>query len=405
MPRPATLRLASLLSVSALLSAQAAAAPVRVEFWHAMTGVKDTVAGYARDFNKSQNRYEVVPVAQGNYRELLPKLQSALKAGNAPALVQLEFTQFPALAAAGQLADLSRAVDALPDATRNDFYPAVWRAGELGGKTYGLPWNVSVPVLMYNAGLLKKAGVTFPNTWAGLEEASRKLATGGRRPLVVAADAWTFEANVLSRGGQLVSGTQPALNAPDAVEALTQLSRMAQAGHAQPRSLNEATRAAFDFARGQNVFVLASVANWTDARRLPFFSLGVAPFPCEKPGACTVPLGGGTLAVPRTSSAQEQAGAVAFWNYLTEPARLANWVSTTAYAPPRRSVTPLLESWYAKNPQLRAAHAQMSRAVPRPTTPAYAEWITLLEDAILDSVTGKQGARAALDDAQRRASR
>ncbi|ACO45201.2 ABC transporter substrate-binding protein [Deinococcus deserti] len=405
MRRALSFRIASMLSISVLLHAQASAAPVRVEFWHAMTGVKDTVAGYARDFNKSQSRYEVVPVAQGNYRELLPKLQAALKTGNAPALVQLELTQFPALAAAGQLADLSPAVDTLPAATRSDFYPAVWRAGELGGKTYGLPWNVSVPVLMYNAGLLKKSGVSFANTWAGLEEASRKLATGGRRPLVAAADAWTFEANVLSRGGQLVNGTQPALNGPDAVEALTQLARMAQAGHAQPRSLNEATRAAFDFARGQNVFVLASVANWTDARRLPFFSLGVAPFPCEKPGACTVPLGGGTLAVPKVSSDQEQAGAVAFWAYLNEPARLADWVSTTAYAPPRRSVTPLLDSWYAKNPQLRAAHGQMSRAVPRPTTPAYAEWVKLLEDAILDAITGKQSARAALDEAQRQASR
>ncbi|MFC4639039.1 ABC transporter substrate-binding protein [Deinococcus hohokamensis] len=396
--------LLALLSASTLLGT-AQAAPVRVEFWHAMTGVKDTVAAYARDFNKSQNKYEVVPVAQGNYRELLPKLQAAIKAGNPPALAQLEFTQFPALAAAGQLSDLSRFADALPDATRNDFYPAVWRAGELGGKTYGLPWNVSVPVLMYNAGLLKKSGVTFPNTWTGLEEASRKLATGGRRPLVVAADAWTFEANVLSRGGQLVSGSQPALNSPDAVEALTQLARMTQAGQAQPRTLGEATRAAFDFARGQNVFVLASVANWTDARKLPFFNLGIAPFPCEKPGACTVPLGGGTLVIPRASSAQEQAGAQAFWQFLTEPARLAQWVSTTAYAPPRKSVTPLLEGWYAKNPQLRAAHAQMGRAVPRPTTPAYGEWIEALEDAIFKSVTGKVSARAALDEAQRQANR
>lgn len=397
--------LVSLLTLTLLVPASAQAAPVRVEFWHAMTGVKDTVATYARDFNRSQSTYEVVPVSQGNYRELLPKLQAAQKAGRAPALVQLEFTQFPALAAAGQLTDLTRTVDALPDALKNDFYPAVWRAGEMGGRTYGLPWNVSVPVLMFNARILENAEQKVPDTWADLERVSRALATGGRRPLVVAADAWTFEANVLSRGGTLSSGQEPRLNSPDATEALTQLARMSAAGHAQPRTLNEATRAAIDFARGQNVFVLASVANWTDARRLPLFKLGVAPFPCEKPGACTVPLGGATLAVPKGTPATEQAGAAAFWQYLSAPDRLANWVQATAYAPPRRAAVPLLEGWYARNPQLRAAHAQMNRAVPRPTTPAYAAWTVLLEDAMQKATTGKLSAKAALDEAQRQAQR
>ncbi|UBV42043.1 ABC transporter substrate-binding protein [Deinococcus taeanensis] len=396
----------ALLPLTLLLSAAAQAAPVRVEFWHAMTGVQATVQAYARDFNAAQSEYEVVPVAQGNYRELLPKLQTALKGGAAPALAQLEFTQFPTLAAAGQLTDLTRAVDDLPDALRADVYPAVWKTGQLAGRTYGLPWNISVPVLMYNAGTLKKAGLGAPDTWTQLEAHSRALATGGRRPLVAAADAWTFEANVLSRGGSLTDAAgRPRLNSPDAVEALTQLARMTAAGQAQPRGLNEAVRAAFDFARGQNVFVLASVANWTDARKLPFFSLGVAPFPCEKEGACTVPLGGATLAIPKGTPAREQAGALAFWQFLMQPARLAGWVQTTAYAPPRRAVTPLLDDWYARNPQLRAAHAQLSRAVPRPTTPEYAGWITLIEDALQKATTGRLSAKAALDEAQQRAER
>ncbi|MVN85288.1 extracellular solute-binding protein [Deinococcus sp. HMF7620] len=397
------MRRLALTALLALTAAPASAAPVRVEFWHAMTGVQGTVATYAREFNAAQDTYEVVPVAQGNYRELLPKLQAAAGTAKAPALVQLEFTQFPALAAAGRLTDLTRAAEALPDALQNDIYPAVWRTGQLGGRTYGLPWNVSVPVLLYNAGALKRAGLNAPETWAQLEAQSRTLATGGRRPLVAAADAWTFEANVLSRGGALVSGSAPRLNSPDAVEALTQLARMSAAGQAQPRTLNEATRAAFDFARGQNIFVLASVANWIDARKLPFFSLGVAPFPCEKEGACTVPLGGATLAVPAGTPAGEQAGALAFWQFLMQPARLANWVQTTAYVPPRRAAGPLLEDWYARNPQLKAAHAQIARAVPRPTTPDYAGWIALMEDALLKATTGKLSAKAALDEAQTRA--
>jgi sn-glycerol 3-phosphate transport system substrate-binding protein len=66
---------------------------------------------------------------------------------------------------------------------------------------------------------------------------------------------------------------------------------------------------------------------------------------------------------------------------------------------------PLLEGWYARNPQLRAAHAQMNRAVPRPTTPEYAAWTVLLEDAMQKATTGKLSAKAALDEAQRQAQR
>lgn len=388
-----------------MLVGAASAAPLRLEFWHAMTGVQDTVAGYARDFNASQSAYEIVAVPQGNYRELFPKLDAAIRAGRPPALAQVEFTQFPELAASGGLLDLGRAVAALLETLKNDFYPAVWQSGQMAGKTYGLPWNVSVPVLMYNAGALKRAGVKAPGTWAELEAASARLAGGSRRPLVAVADAWTFEANVLSRGGALVDGVRPALNSSEAVEALTQLARMSAAKTAQPRTLSDATRAAFDFARGQNVFALASVANWTDARKLPFFDLGVAPFPCAKAGACTVPLGGATLTVPRGNSAGAQAGALAFWEFLNDPARLANWVQVTAYAPPRRAVTPLLEGWYARNPQLRAAHAQMTRAVPRPTVPGYEDWTRLLEDALSQATSGKLSAKAALDGAQRQALR
>ncbi|MDB5046685.1 MAG: glycerol-3-phosphate transporter substrate-binding protein [Deinococcus sp.] len=393
------------LPLSVLLAASAHAAPVRVEFWHAMDGVQAKVSDYAREFNRSQTEYEVVPTSLGNYRELLPRLQSALKTGKAPALVQLEYTQFSRMAADGQLADLTKPVDALPGALTRDFAPAVWKAGEAGGRRLGLPWNVSVPVLMYNAGALNRVKMTAPDTWTQLESASRKLAGGSKRPLVVAADAWTFEADVLARGGSLSIGTQPALNSPDAVEALTQLARMSAAGLAQPRTLNEATRAAFDFARGQNTFVLASVANWVDAKKLPFFNLGIAPFPCEKVGNCTVPLGGANLAVPRGTPANQQAGALAFWAYLMEAPRLADWVKTTAYAPPRRAVTPLLADWYAKNPQVRIAHEQLARAVPRLNTPDSGQWATYLEDAILKATTGKLTAKAALDEAQAKAAR
>jgi ABC-type glycerol-3-phosphate transport system substrate-binding protein len=387
--------------LSLLLASQVSAAPVKITFWHSMEGVKEVVAGYARDFNASQSQYEVLPTSAGNYRETPAKLQLAIKAGSAPVLFQAEFTYFNKLVGDGQLSDLSSLTAGLGSAFVNDFYPAVWKAGEVGGARYGLPWNVSTPVLFYNAKALRRAGVGVPKTWTALEATAARL-NAGRRPLLSIADAWTFEAMVSVRGGALVQGGRPNFDSPEAVAALSQLARMVRGGSAQSRTLGEAVGAAFDFTRGQNLMVAASIANWTDFQKLPFLELGAAPFPCEK--VCTVPLGGAELGVLKGASAQEQAGALAFWNFLMEPARLSDWVKNTAYVTPRRSVQGSLSEYYARNPYRKAAYEAMDDTTTRPTAAAYYVWQKYLEDAISKACTGKMSAQAALQEAQRKAS-
>jgi ABC-type glycerol-3-phosphate transport system substrate-binding protein len=390
---------AALLSLS--LAASAVAAPVKIAFWHSMEGVKDVVAGYAKDFNASQDAYEVVPTSAGNYRETPAKLQAAIKAGTAPVLFQAEFTYFNKLVGDGQLANLDKYESGLDAGFVKDFYPAVWKAGEVGGVRYGLPWNVSTPVLFYNAKALRQAGAGVPKSWTELEATSNRLKSG-RRPYLTIADAWTFEALVSTRGGRLVVNGRPTFDSPEAVAALDQLARMVKGGSAQARTLSEAVGAAFDFTRGQNLMVAASIANWTDFQKLPFLELGAAQFPCEK--VCTVPIGGANLGIVKGSSAQEQAGALAFWRFLMEPARLADWVKATAYVTPRRSVQANLDGYYAKNPYRKAAYDQMDDTTPRPTAPDYYTWQKYLEDAIHKASTGQMTAAAALQEAQRKAS-
>jgi ABC-type glycerol-3-phosphate transport system substrate-binding protein len=399
----------ALLSVTLLtlsLAAQTAltsgvAAPVQITFWHSMDGVKDVVAGYARDFNASQNQYEVLPTSAGNYRETPAKLQAAIKAGNPPVMFQAEFTYFNKLVGDGQLMNLDKYESGLDASFVKDFYPAVWKAGEVGGVRYGLPWNVSTPVLFYNAAALRSSRVTVPKTWTELEATANRIRKG-RRPLLTIADAWTFEALVSTRGGKLVVNGKPTFDSPEAVSALDQLARMVKNGSAQSRTLDEAVGAAVDFVRGQNIMVAASIANWTDFQKLPFVELGAAQFPCEK--VCTVPIGGANLGIVKGASAQEQAGALAFWKFLMEPARLADWVKNTAYVTPRRSVQASLGDYYAKNPYRKAAYDQMDDTTPRPTAPDYYTWQKYLEDAIHKASTGQMTAQAALQEAQRRAS-
>ncbi|WP_045233574.1 ABC transporter substrate-binding protein [Deinococcus pimensis] len=392
------------LLVSLVLSAcgAASAAPVKITFWHSMDGVADLVEKFADDFNRSQDQYEVVPSVVGNYREAEPKLLAAVKAGKEPVMFQAELTFFPKLAADGLLANLDRFEKSFgPDFAR-DFYPALWAGGEVGGVRYGLPWNVSVPVMYYNAGALRRAGVGAPRTLADLEAAARKLGGRGKKPLLTVADAWTFESLVAAQGGSVTRDGKPNFTSPEVVAALDLLARMVQQGTAVGRTLDEAPRAAFDFARGQNSLVFASVANWPDFQKLALlFELGGAPMPCAQ--KCAVSVGGANVVVLKSASAQEQAGAVAFWKYLMEPANLRTWVERTFYVAPRRSVQGQLADFYAKNPYRAAAFAQLDSAVPRPKEPGYALWRLDLEEAISKATRGGVPARQALEEAQRKA--
>ena len=388
--------------LAALALGSASAAPLKVTFWHSMESVASLVKSYADEFNKSQDDFEIVPIVAGNYREALGKLDAAFKAKTEPVLFQAELTDFPKLAADGRLAVLDRFERTLPDDLVKDFYPAVWNYGELGGKRYGLPWNVSLPALYFNASSLSRAGVNPPKTYAELEAVAAKLSGRGRRSLLSVADAWTFESMVAARGGSVVANGGPNFTSPEVVDALESLAKMVANGSAAGRSLSEAPRAAFDFVRGANNMAFASAANWPDFQKLALlFPLGAAPLPCAK--TCAVAIGGAQLVVLNTASEREQQGAVAFWRFLMDRERMRGWVEQTFYVPPRKSVMGLLKPFLNANPYRAAVFGQLDDAVARPKVAGYATWRPFLEEAIERSIKNGVPARTALQDAQRKA--
>ena len=87
------------------------------------------------------------------------------------------------LAAVGAVADLTeKAAD-----VKSDFFEGVWEAGNLGDKTYALPWYLSTGGMLYNKELLKKAGFDHPpatdeEAWEMSEVLYEKLGVYGNTP-------------------------------------------------------------------------------------------------------------------------------------------------------------------------------------------------------------------------------
>ena len=378
----------------------AASAQTPVPFWHSMGAVEETVDALAAAFNASQDNYRIEPRYVGPYPEAQTKL---LAAAEPPVLFQAELGFFPRLVEEGVLLPLGDLTAALPEAFVADFYPGLWAYGVLNGERYGLPWNASTPVLFYNATAFAQRGVAPPTTWEEFEEAADRLTTRATVGLVALAEAWTFEAMVTTRGGSLVTEDgAPTFDSPEAVEALTLLTRLVDEREALPRTLAEANFALLDFVRTKGMMVFASPANLPEATRFSVaFDIGAAPVPVGVSPA--VPLGGAQLVILEGASEAQRVGAFAFWEFLMEPENLQTWVEASYYLPTRRSALPLLEPWYEEDTNRRAALSQLETAVPRPRVAAFSTWSGFLEEALERALKGQATPEEALAEAQRRA--
>ncbi len=381
-----------------------APAQVTVTFWHSMDGpAGEAIEGFARAFNESQSAYRVEVRYAGDYREAETKLIAALRTGSAPTLFQAEIAFFPRLVAEGTLQPLDKLTAGLEPDFVADFYPAPWNYGVVNGVRYGLPFNTSTPVLFYNADALRAKHLPVPADWATFEDDAIKLTSRRSKGFIAILDSWIFEAMVTSRGGTLVTPDgRPNFDSPEAVDALEMLRRLVDKKAAIPRNLAEAQFAQLDFVRTKGMMVFASIANWPAAEKYSFaFELGVAPVPRTENGK--VPMGGAELVILKGASPEEARGAFEFWKFLMKPENIVTWIEASYYVPLRKSVVPLLESFYAENPYRKVAFEQIARAVPRPRVPQFAVWRDYLDEAMEKSLKGRMDPRQALEEAQRKA--
>lgn len=186
------------------------------------------------DFEAAHPNIKVEGVGASS-ADITSRIQADVAAGRIPDVVQMVFS------------DLDFTVDNLGAVALEDIVPAEEMAahfegmvpngldlGKLNGKTYGLAYTFSTPVLFYNADLFKQAGLdpeNPPKTWADVKTAAVAIqektdadgiATGIFGP---SAGDWLFQGVVRSNNGAILSGDRKKLTfaEPAAVEAVAML--------------------------------------------------------------------------------------------------------------------------------------------------------------------------------------
>lgn len=100
------------------------------------------------------------------------KLFTAMKAGNAPDIANVEYGMLPTAISTGGLVDLSKYGLA---GLKSKYEPWIWNQVSLAGGVYAVPQDIGPMGMFYRADLLKKYKIKVPATWAEFADAAAKL--------------------------------------------------------------------------------------------------------------------------------------------------------------------------------------------------------------------------------------
>lgn len=334
--------------------------------------------------------YQLVPFSQ-----LFQTLEVQLRSpSTAPDVYIVDGPNTPSYAARGLLLPLD------PFYTHQDladYLPAGIAQGTYKGRLYSAPYVTSTQILYYNKVLFRDAGVAPPPptprapwTWDQVVAAARKLTGGGRwgflfeqtaDPYQLLALPESLGAQVIGPDGLTASGY---VNGPGFVRAMTWYQRLFTDWKVSPGGIDDLSTSEQYFGTGRVAMLVGEMWNVNKLRRdYPALSWGVAPHPYFAGGRVVTPTGSWHVGVYAHTKSVD--AAVALVKYVTGPEEARWWfLHGPGHTPVRRSVYKSLPGIFDEQPWRIALYQLEHTAVPRPKTPCYIEYYTILHQAMRD---------------------
>ncbi|MDE4604563.1 ABC transporter substrate-binding protein [Sinorhizobium meliloti] len=238
------------------------------------------------------------------------------------------------------------------------YSPSALSMAKIGDESYGIPFEISIPTIYYNAELVRQAGVDpekFPADWEGIVELAKKInaPSGGIYFDYLPTGNWTFIALVQSLGGKMMSPDERELlfGEKEGQQALDILRAIGQSGM-KDMTRDQAKQAFVGGSLGILITSSSDITLYTDqvAGR---FDLKVASFPVAE-GVGTLPAGG-NAAMVHTQDPKKQQLAWEFVRFSTSPEMQTLMATKTAYMPVSEKAInddDLLGQFYDEHPNL-----------------------------------------------------
>ena len=127
-----------------------------------------TIAAFEKENPGVKVRWVDVP-----WSAMESKILGAVAAKTAPDVVNLNPDFAALLAGRNAWLDLDSRI---PEQVRSTYFPNIWKASVLDGKSFGIPWYLTTQVTIYNTELFKKAGIAKPpTTYAELASVAKQV--------------------------------------------------------------------------------------------------------------------------------------------------------------------------------------------------------------------------------------
>ncbi|SBW06684.1 glycerol-3-phosphate transporter subunit; periplasmic-binding component of ABC superfamily [uncultured delta proteobacterium] len=409
-----------------LLPGTALAAPIQIQFWHGMGGeLNDITNELVKNFNASQNKYEVVPVYKGTYDQVMTAAIAAFRAKKAPHLVQIyEVGTASMMAAKGVI----KPVHEIMAAAKTPIDPKMFLApiaayySTPDGKLLSMPFNCSTTVLYYNKSAMKKAGLDpekFPATWPEVAAVGKKMKDAGavKFGMVSGWQSWvqlesfsTWHNVPFASKENGMAGLDAELLANSAlhVKHIDFLSQQMKEGNMT--YTGRKSEPINTFTNGEAGILMNSSGSYaavTIGAKKTGFDWGVAMIPYwpdVKGAPQNTLIGGGTIWALSGHPKDEDAGIAAFFNFLLKPENQSNFHMVTGYLPLTMEGYELTKKngFYEKNPGTDIGILSLTQKAPTPNSKGLRlgnmSQLRDVADEELEAVwSGKKDAKTALD--------
>lgn len=395
--------------------APAVTRPVTITFYNynlASAGIgREATLELIAAFEAANPMVKVEPIGVPS-NEILSRVQADIVAGQPVDVAQLVFRDL--IYAAEQLGaqPLEDVAGAELAAHAAGFVPKGLALGEVNGKTYGLAYVFSTPVMFINKTLFREAGLdpeTPPRTWDEVKAAAlairEKTGKHGFFPGAYgpADGTFVYQAIVMSNGGRVRDGNRLTFAEPEAAEAVAMLRDMVDAG-AHARIDLGAHLDTFQSGNMGMFLFTSAVLNRLMRAAEGNFELGLGPLPAfgDKP---TAPTNSGSAIFMLSEDPVKQRAAWELMKFLTSDEAYTVITSKIGYLPLRLGTLEddrYLKGWIEANPMFRVNLEQLDRITPNMAFPGpnYRQVENMMKEAMTEAVFGTGDPRAVLAAAQ-----
>lgn len=367
----------------------AAGAPVEITFWHGLNvDNEDAVNRVTAEYNASQDRVIVTAQNQGSYGDTIDKFFQSGQ-GSRPDVVMFPEYMVQQTADSGAVIPVGACIEASGFDTSR-FQGSALTAYSTAGVQWGMPFNVSNPILYYNRSVFEAAGLDPddpPDSLDELREYSQAIVDSGAASYGIALDTgsdsgggWFLEQWFANAGefyadngnGRLAPATQVLYDQPFGVELLTYVQQLLQDGLAFNvgdnaggsdnflKLADQAAPAAMTIGTSAALGTVINVINGGLIEGITGEDIGIGALPGPGPEP-TALIGGAAVYVVGGHGDERAAAAWDFIEYLVSPEVQSLWATLTGYVPVRDDALEVepAATVYEEDPRFRVAYDQL----------------------------------------------